>query len=208
MDHIQQVTDPRLHYLRRFQSRRLRDTYADLAARPEFAAAMEFFFTRLYSTEDTTARDEKFKGLYERIRKALSEDLAQTIDKIVELHEISFSLDDRLVDVLEAENAPVEFDLEMYDRVERLSDSYDERTRQIELLEFAFRLVHRYAKKRGMGLLLRGAAKLPVLKKEGRVVEGLLEGHKAFHNIDDIDGFVNEIVRRETERLDRIYGRK
>lgn len=207
MDSIQHVTDPRLNFLRRFQSQRLRDSYADLSARPEFAAAMEFFFTRLYSTEDTTARDEKFKGLYERIRKALSHDLAETIDKIVELHELSFMLDDRLVAVLAAEDAPIEFDLETYDRTERLSDSYDERKRQIELLEFAFRLVHRYARKRGMGLLLRGAAKLPALKDEGRVVEGLLEGHKAFREVTDIDAFIIEIVGRETERLDRIYGR-
>lgn len=207
MTQQKEVADPKLRYLRQFQSDRLRGTYAELALEPGYEEACEFFFGRLYSTEDTTDRDEKFRSIYTNAKKILSEEMVTTVDQILELNDLSHQLDQRVLGVLTEHGHPHEFDMETYEHVYFLSDNFDERIRQIELIEFGLQLVHRYSQRRGVGLILRGLRKTPVFGGEGGVADFLLDGYKAFVDVKDMNYFTETIVQTEIERLNRIYRR-
>lgn len=200
-----EVEDPRLRYLREFQSQRLRKTYADIAEMRGCEKACEFFFTRLYTTEDTSERDEAFVKIYSMAKRYLGGDVVKSMTKLIELQRLSIALDDRILEVLEEMGAPVEFDMETYERAYRLSDNYDERVLQIELLEYTLRLVHRISHRFGIGMILHGLRTAALAMGDTRMVDFLMEGYEAFKRMKDINVLAVPMVEREIQRLDRIY---
>lgn len=201
------VSDPRHYYLKDFQSKRLRHTYADLAEMPENQSACNFFFNRLYSTEDTAERDASFRKIFAKAKKFLGKEVVTSMGKLIELAELTDQLDETLLDVLIEEDAPIEFDMETYERAYRLSDNYDDRVRQIELLVFTNRLIYRISHRFGIGMVLRGLRAAAVVMGDTRMVDFLFDGYRAFADMRSIDPLVEAIDTRERQRLDRIYGR-
>lgn len=205
--HYPRVSEPRYHYLKGFQSERLRRTYADFAADPQNKAAAAFFFNRLYSTEDTSERDASFKRIHANLKRFLGGEVAESMAKLIELQEITLAMDHRLLEVLAEQGAPAEFDEETYERVYRLSDNYDMRLRQIELLVFLNRLVHKISHRFGIGVVLLGLRNACLLLSDTRMVDFLMEGYRAFKNLKSVAPLVAAINERETQRLNRIYQR-
>ncbi len=202
--HYQEVSDPRYHYLKDFQSQRLRETYADFAAQERYRAACFFFFNRLYSTEDTTERDEAFKKIYHLARRFLGGDVVRSMAKLIELQLITNEMDLLLLELLSDE--ALEFDMAAYERAYHLSDNYELRLRQIELLDLTIRLVHRVSHRFGIGLVLRSLRGACLVIGDTRMVDFLVDGYRAFEPLKRIEPLAEAIVTRETERLNRIYG--
>lgn len=200
------VSDPRHYYLKEFQSRRLRDTYSDLAAQDRYQSACYFFFNRLYSTEDTSERDASFKKIYGKAKRFLGRDVVASMSQLIELAELTDRLDEELLQVLMAEAAPIEFDHDTYERAYQLSDNYDDRVRQIELLVFTNELIHRISHRFGIGMVLKGLRAACVVLGDTRMVDFLQDGYRAFADLPKIDPLVAAIQSREQARLDRIYG--
>lgn len=205
--HYPDVADPRLFELKAFQARRLRVTYADLAELPQYRAACHFFFNRLYSTEDTADRDQAFRKVHHLARAWLGGDVAGSMEKLIELQEITLAMDETMLGLLIAEDLPFVFDDETYERLYRASDNYPLRLRQIELLEQTMRMVHRISHRLGIGLVLSGLHAACLVTGDTRMVEFLQDGYRAFHDQRDIGPLAKAMVLRETERLNRIYGR-
>jgi len=200
-----EVEDPRLRYLKAFQCARLRDTYADFIAQPRYTAACDFFFNRLYSSEDTHDRDEAFKAVYSQARRVLGGEVIDSMTKLIELQELTIALDQRLLEVLEAEGAPEDFDMPTYERAYRLSDNYPQRERQIDLLDFTMRLVHSISHRFGITVVLGGLRAASRLVGDTRMVDFLDEGYRAFADIPDIEPLAGAMDTRERRRLDRIF---
>lgn len=201
------VADPRLFQLKAFQSQRLRTTYEDLAQLPQYRAACHFFFNRLYSTEDTADRDQAFRKIHHLARTWLGGDVAQSMEKLIELQEITVAMDGTLLRLLVAEDQPLTFDNATYERLYGASDNYDLRLRQIELLELTMRMVHRISHRFGIGMVLSGLHAACLVAGDTRMVEFLQDGYRAFHDQRDIEPLAKAMVLRETERLNRIFGR-
>ncbi len=200
----EEVSDSRYHYLKDFQSKRLAGAYTDFTARPEYRAACFFFFNRLYSTEDTGERDEAFRKVYNTIKKYLGGDVVKSMAKLIELQEITIEMDHKILELLE--DKPPEFDMDTYERAYRVSNNYALRIRQIELLDLTIHLVHRVSHRFGIGLVLRALHGACLLRGDTRMVDFLMDGYKAFADLDDIDPLATAMVVRETTRLNRIYG--
>ena len=200
------VSDPRYFYLKDFQSKRLRDTYGDLAEQKAYKSACFFFFNRLYSTEDTADRDASFRKIYANVKRFLGGEIVASMAKLIELAELTDRLDMTLLGVLEKEGAPVEFDMETYERAYRLSDNYDDRILQIELLVFTNRLIHKISHRFGIGMGLRALRTACLVTGDTRMVDFLMDGYRAFADLRRIEPLVDAIDQRERERLDRIYG--
>lgn len=203
----QQVEDPRYRYLKQFQCERLRDTYADFIAQPRYTAACHFFFNRLYSTQDTHERDEAFKSIYSTAKRYLGGDVIESMARLIDLQDLTIELDRRILDVLEAEGAPLEFDMAAYERAYALSENYDDRVEQIDLLDFTLRLVHSISHRLGIGMVLAGLRAASVLVGDTRMVDFLYDGYQAFVDIPDIEPFAGAMEDRERRRLDRIFER-
>lgn len=199
------VSDPALFYLKEFQSNRLRDTYADLAARPDHEAACDFFFTRVYSTEDSSDRDAAFKKIYHLVQKFLGGEVVRSMAKLIELQELTVRLDQKLIQVLAAIKAPVAFDNELYEKAYFWSQNYQERQEQIELLVFVNRMIHKISHRFGIGMVLKGLRAGCLVAGDTRMVDFLMAGYKAYAHLRKIEPLVEAIQHRETQRLDRIY---
>src|SRR5689334_18257602 len=89
--------DPRLAaalgHLARWQARRLRLTYQDLARTPRYAEAIAFFEKDLYGDADFTQRDTDLARVVPIMVRMLPERVIATIAEAVELNTLSHELD-------------------------------------------------------------------------------------------------------------------
>lgn len=200
-----QVEDPRLFYLKNFQSNRLKETYADFAAKPNYAAACDFFFNRVYSVEDSQDRDAAFKKIYGLVRNFLGGEVERSMARLIELQDLTLALDEKLLQVLHEMDAPVEFDMETYEKAYAWSQNKAERQQQIELLVFINHLIHKISHRFGIGMVLKGLRAACVVAGDTRMVDFLTSGYKAYARLKSIEPLAEAIETRETERLDRIF---
>jgi hypothetical protein len=200
------VEEPRYRYLKAFQCQRLRDTYADFIAVPQYTKACDFFFYRLYSTEDTHDRDEAFLQIYDTARRFLGGDVIDSMSRLIDLQKLTVELDQEILTALEDAGAPEEFDVGTYEAAYAEGD-YDGREKQIELLDYTMRLVHSISHRLGIGLVLTGLRAASIVVGDTRMVDFLYEGYQAFVDIPDIEPLAGAMDLRERQRLDRIFGR-
>lgn len=82
-----------LRDLETFQNQRLRVTYADFIARPEYQLTCDFFFGRVYSGLDSTRRDQIFEGFYQMINRVLGGDIIRCLRVMIDLQLLTRDLD-------------------------------------------------------------------------------------------------------------------
>lgn len=99
--HADRLADPALaaalERLGTWQARRLAGTYADLAAQPRFAAAIEFFETDLYGGRDFAQRDHDLARVVPVMTRMLPDGVIATVATAVELNRLSQELDRQLL---------------------------------------------------------------------------------------------------------------
>lgn len=199
------VKDPRYFYLKDFQSKRLRSTYEDFAVQPEYESACFFFFYRIYSVEDTEDRDQAFKKIHNTVQNFLGGEVVHSMTRLIELQELTIDLDMKLLEVLAELKAPEAFDMATYERAYKMSDNYVGREKQIELLDFTIRLIHRISHRFGIGMVLKGLRAACTLLGHTAMVDFLMDGYRAFADLRAIDPLAEAMVERERRRLDRIW---
>jgi hypothetical protein len=82
--------------LKRWQSQRFHDTYADILAQPDTGPAARFFLTELYSERDFSQRDEQFARIAGAIERLFPKAVVHTASLLAQLHALSETLDARM----------------------------------------------------------------------------------------------------------------
>ena len=190
--------------LQRFQSNRLRRDHADLAAEPQYRDIGEFFFEEMYGPRDFSARDEQARRLHQFVHLVPGIAVGD-VQKVLELLELSNRLDDGLVEVLLELGAPINFDEQIYERAYRLADNYAERVQQIDLARDSLYNVYRMARRPFVGLALDRIQGLAQRVGMADIHRFLRLGFAAIQPVRDIHRFVETVMLREQDRLDRIY---
>jgi hypothetical protein len=187
-----------------FQSNRLRRDHADLAVQPEYRQIAEFFFQEMYGPQDFTSRDEQARRLHQFVH--LAPGLAvRDVEAVLELLELSNRLDDTVAAKLSALGAPLDFDEQVYEHAYHLCDNYIDRMRQIELSRNALYNVYRMAHKPLIGAVLQRTQGLAQTVGMSDIHRFLRLGYQAILPVRDIHRFVETVLLREQDRLDRIY---
>jgi hypothetical protein len=190
--------------LQAFQSNRLRRDHADLAAEAQYQEIGAFFFEEMYGPRDFSARDEQAHRLHQFVH--LTPGLAvRDVQDVLELLELTNKLDDSVVRWLLTLDAPLDFDEATYERAYRLSANYNDRLRQLDLIRNALYNVYRMAHKPLIGAMLQRTHGLAQTLGMTDIHRFLLLGYRAIQPVRDIHRFVETIVLRERDRLDRIY---
>jgi hypothetical protein len=182
--------------LGRWQSRRLRKTYADLEAMPRYSSAMRFFETDLYGGADFAQRDADLARVAPMMKRLLPAHVIDTVAAAVELNALSQDLDRAMADAL----APltVTFGVPEYCAAYRTVGQYDQRRLQIRLMGDVGRALDRFVHTP----MIRGA--LAVMRKPARaaglaVLQDFLErGYAAFRAMRGSADFLATIEQRET----------
>ena len=92
--------DPRMAQLRAWQCARIAKTYADFAAQPQYAPALEFFLADLYAPRDFSQRDHDAERAYTFLRRIVPAEMLKLVADSRELVYLSYSLDQALLAVL------------------------------------------------------------------------------------------------------------
>lgn len=192
------------HTLQAFQSQRLRRDHADLAEEPQYRQIADFFFQEMYGPSDFSARDEQAYRLHQFVN--LLPGLATSdIKDVLELLELTNRLDGAVAAQLSWLAATLAFDEMTYERAYQLCDNYRERMHQIELSRITLYNVYRMAHKPLIGALLQRTQALAQTAGMSDLHRFLRLGRQAILPVRDIHRFVETILLREQDRLDRIY---
>lgn len=191
--------------LQTFQATRLNNTYADLKKDPEYAKMGRFFFEKLYAPEDFSFRDASIKKLHKLLKGKIYSGIISAVSKVIELHELSDRLDDRMVEHMLALDVGVDMNMDQYQRVYRSLDNYDERLYQIALGREVTQLFHRLSKNWAVAVSLKTVRTVAHLIGMGRIIDFIHEGYIGFRSIKNIDYFVETIDEREHAWHDEIW---
>lgn len=193
-----------LERLADWQARRLRMTYADLAADPRYAGAIRFFQNDLYGSADYSRRDADLARVVPIMVKMLPESVIATAAAAVELNALSQELDLALLSRLPRADGSVT--VAEYCKAYRRAGNTPLRRRQVRLIvEIGAALdlaVHKP--------LVRTA--LAMMRQPARVagmsaLQDFLErGFAAFRGMRGAGEFLTTVEERETDILEAIVG--
>lgn len=192
----------RRRQLTRWQSERLARTHRDLLRHPRSGGAIEFFLTYLYAPRDFTRRDEDLERIAPILVKVLPAASLRTIAMALEMNVVTQEVDATLLSRLEAAERLTE---ERYLEAYRASDDYPRRLRQIELIGLVGGALDRVVATPGAYAALRLAGPPARLAGLAELQQLLENGFRAFRKIGGARDFLDTIVEREKEILNRIY---
>lgn len=199
--------DPQLVLLRKWQSNRLKHTYSDLLADKRYRPACEFFLSDVYAPRDFSRRDHDAQQLYESLSKYLPEALLKLLVDVINMNQVSNSLDASLLNVLKNDLGVTDLiTSEAYTQAYRICDNYAQRKEQIDLLVHILRKAGNGARRPIAGISLRLAA-IPARQSGWNdLYLFLLRGYQASRPmLNDLEFFINTIQLREMTILDKIF---
>ena len=183
--------------LQTFQSARINATYADLKSHPEYAKIGQFFFEKLYAPEDFSFRDTSIKKLHKLLKGKIYKGIIAAVSKVIELHELTESQDDRMVAQMATLGVGVDMDMDQYQEVYRSLDNYDERLYQIRLGKEVTQVFYKLSKKWVVAVSLNTVRTAAHLIGMGKIIDFIYEGYEGFRAISNIDYFIETVDSRE-----------
>jgi hypothetical protein len=191
--------------LQKFQSARLGRTYKDLMDDPEYAKIGHFFFEKLYAPEDFSFRDTSIKKLHKLLKGKVYSGIISAVSKVIELHELTDRLDDRMVEQMMAMGIGEDMDMEQYQAVYRSLENYDQRLYQIGLGAEVTQVFYKLSKKWVVAVSLNTVRTAAHLIGMGKIIDFIYEGYAGFRAIKNIDYFIDTVDRREHAWHDEIW---
>ncbi|HYC42855.1 MAG TPA: hypothetical protein VEB70_07695 [Noviherbaspirillum sp.] len=199
-------SDPMLHAarvaVRSFQAQRMADTHADLLKAPGTRSAAQFFLADLYGTEDLSQRDASLERVVPAMERMLPAAALWTVAEAISLDALSERLDAAM-----ARRLGESFTEDDYIAAYRKAGAPADRERQIGHVESVGRALCELVRIPLIGstlAMMRGPAKMAGLAELQNFLE---RGFKAFKGMKDPSGFVDTVVRREREIMQRLYAR-
>ena len=183
--------------LQTLQSARLGQTYKDLMNDPQYEKIGHFFFEKLYAPEDFSFRDTSIKKLHKLLRGKVYSGIISAVSKVIELHELSDLLDNRMVEQMRAMGVGEDINMEQYQSVYRSLDNYDQRLYQIGLGAEVTQVFFKLSKKWVVAVSLNTVRTAAHLIGMGKIIDFIYEGYEGFRAIKNIDYFIETVDTRE-----------
>lgn len=192
--------------LQSFQAARIRHTYADVTAMPQYAKLGEFFFEQIYGPQDFGFRNHSIKSLHHKLSGFLKGEIIEGMGKVIELQDLSDALDEQMAQVMLKRQIGPELTMPQYAEIYRALDNYDQRVHQIDLLVESVKAIHHISQIRFIGWSLKIVDKAAHLAGTGKIMDFLVQGYDAFHSAKNIDFFTQTIEQREKALNNRLFG--
>jgi hypothetical protein len=186
--------------VKRYQSQRLRSTYADLLQVPRYRAAAEFFLDDLYGERDFEQRDREALRIVPSLSRMLPESAVETLALAVELDELSEILDARVAGFVE-----LPLDETSYTRAYCRAGTRAERQRQIAMVDRIGRSLDRLARLpllAGMLRLMRVPAEAAGMQ---HLHQFLTHGFDSFRAMGGAGEFLDIVKRRELALMEEMF---
>jgi excinuclease UvrABC ATPase subunit len=191
--------------LQSYQAKRIANTYNDFKNNPQYAKLYHFFLEHIYGPRDFGFRNQSIKSLYKKLTKFLHGEIIDAIGKVIELNDLSDSLDNQMAALLEEQGFAHNISDQRYKELYKSCNNYEQRKHQIELLVDSVKGVHHVSQMRFIGISLKAVQKAAHLAGIGKIMDFLVEGYEAFRSADDINFFTDMITERETALNDELF---
>ena len=206
-------------WVKTYQGRRFRHTYADLLEGGPYQAASEFFLQELYGPQDFTKRDEQFERVIPALTRIFPQNIVNTVACMIELHALSEELDTAMAEAICAMsdgNAALEAGpgpshtgdagaASLYQAAWLRTSRREDRHKQLALtLQLGRRLdrLTRISMLRMSLKLMRGPARRAGLE----ALQAMLEaGFDTFYGMGGAEGFLALVNDREEQLLDFLF---
>lgn len=198
--------DPGLLLLRSWQADRLKATYADLVADPQYRSATLFLLNDIYDPHDYGSREGDIERLHDFLSNVLPDSTLRILDDAIELYRLTNTLDIKLLRTL-VDDLGMQEDLDaaLYAEGYRVCDNYDERLHEIESIIKLLDEVVEGSRNPVAGIALRLARKPAYAAGWGELFDFLERGYAATKSLPETSAFTTIIQERETRILDQIY---
>jgi hypothetical protein len=186
--------------VKKYQSARLRETYADLLTAPRYRAAAEFFLNDLYGEKDFEQRDREALRIVPKLAQLLPARAVETMALAVELDELSETLDARV-----AAHVELPLDEARYARAYSLAGTRAERERQIAMIDAIGHALDRLSRMpllSGMLHIMRGPAEAAGLH---HLHQFLMRGFDSFRAMGGAGEFLETIRNREIKLMREMF---
>lgn len=192
--------------LSRWQSDRLAQTHADLLHSARYRPAVQFFLTELYGPRDFSRRHRDLERISPILVRVLPAQTIHTLTLALEMNVLTEELDAALLRVLVEElGFSHHLDDEVYAEAYRRCGNQDRRRRQLELIREVGEELEVVTTRPGVGTALSLAGTPARLMGLGELY-GLLErGFRAFRHMRGATQFLEAIVGRERQIMDRLF---
>lgn len=192
--------------LQAYQSAMLRRDYADFARQPKYQPLTEFFFTQLYAPSDFGLRNESFRALHDWLAGIIGRDPVRVLSQAIELTDLTESLDEAMVQALQEMGVEDVVSSEAWDAAYRRVGRKPDRQRQVFLIMDNAHVLAQACRVPLVGVQLRAFRPAAALLHWDHVVDFLIEGHEAMTRAWPVDWPLQELERREAERIERLLG--
>jgi len=195
---------PTLGPLRRWQSNRLRMSFAGILADPKMRPAGEFFLTDLYADKDFSARDRDAAKILPMMARILPQSLLQAAVDTIELAVLSHAFDLAMADAIHL-NTKGDIDLSRYTAAYREVGCPRLRHHQIDLIIRVGKNLDAAVQKHGVYKLLK-ASRTPARLAGLQELQGFLErGFEAFAQLEGADAFLERVAASEYRVSARLF---
>jgi hypothetical protein len=191
--------------LARWQSDRLRQTYADLAGSSRFAPATQFFLEDIYGPRDFSQRDRLGERVVNKMHRLLPAKAMAAIERALHLNRLTRELDQQMVDMLFTRMQVADIDGASYAEAYRRCDNRLAREEQITLVDGLGHELDVVVRKPLVQVALRLAHGPAHLAGLGELQDFLERGVAAFLHMQGADEFLATIASRERAILARIW---
>ena len=202
-------TEPRLSLptlgpLRRWQSNRLRKSFAGILADPKMRPAGEFFLTDLYADKDFSARDRDAAKILPMMARILPQSLLLAAVDTIELAVLSHAFDLAMADAIHLDKKG-DIDLSRYTAAYREVGCPRLRRHQIDLIIRVGKNLDAAVQKHGVYKLLK-ASRTPARLAGLQELQGFLErGFEAFAQLQGADAFLERVAASEYRVSARLF---
>jgi hypothetical protein len=198
--------NPQLVLLRSWQTKRLKETYANFYNDPQYLPAIEFFLNDIYSASDFSQRDADFEQLHNVFSRILPASMIKILTDAIELNELTINLDQKLLRALVDDLGMVdEITPQLYAEGYRICDNYQERVYQIELIVALLYEAWKGARLPMIGPSLRLAKRPSYAAGWSELYDFLERGYKAAKKMRDVSSMADTIYEREMRILEQVF---
>ena len=188
--------------LKRFQSARLRATYADLHTQPRFRAGVDFFTQDLYSERDFSQRDADLQRIVPSISRLFPLEALAAVEAALHLHALAEQLD---VQMCESAQWARDWTPASYANAWRAVGQADLRQLQLQLVQLTGERLDKLVRVPLINVSLRAMSAPAALAGLSELHGFLLRGFSAFKALGGARDFLQCINSRESALMRELF---
>lgn len=190
--------------VRRVQIERLRQTYADFFANPEYTRISRYFFEQIYGATNKASRDAAFNKIYEKMSAVVNPKRIVRVTQLKQLNELTDELDLKIARQFIRSGKKPPMTLRDFEECYKALNNRAERELQLTLLLETTRFFYKLAHLPMLGFVIKPTQIAAKALGVEYIMEFFMEGYRSFKSVKNAEPFLQAIEQREKAYMDSL----